>query len=300
MNMNIELRQLRYFVAVAEELHVGRAAQRLNMTQPPLSQSIQGLEAMLGAALFIRAKRGITLSAAGHALLPEARRLIKDSQALPELVRSAALGESGQLSIAFISTADYHLLPPVLREFRKRYPQVKLSLREATSDVQLEALRLGQIDLGLVIPPIPDKLAELVNYQAMMAEPLILAAPEDAKWLGKKKSVSLNQCQGQPLIIFPRANGPALYDAIVGCFQNAGITPEIGQEAIQMQTIIGLVSAGMGIALVPQSVSNLKRPGVAYRDIDQSTPLIETGVAWRKDNPSPVLQAFVALLIQQE
>ena len=302
VTMGIELRQLRYFVAVAEELHVGRAAQKLNMTQPPLSQSIQGLEAQLGAELFIRQKRGITLSAAGHALLPEARRLIKDSLALPDLVRSAALGESGQLSIAFISTADYNLLPPMLREFRKRYPQVQLSLREATSDVQLEALRLSQIDLGLLIPPLPEKLAGLLNYQAMMSEPLVLAAPADADWLGKKKRISLNACHGQPLIIFPRTVAPAMYYAIVGCFQSAGITPKIGQEAIQMQTIIGLVSAGMGIALVPQSVSNLKRPGVVYREIEQLmgqvSPSIETGIAWRKDNHSPVLNAFITLLLQ--
>ena len=296
MNAPIELRQLRYFVAVAEELHVGRAALRLNMTQPPLSQSIQGLEALLGAKLFIRQKRGITLSEAGHALLPEARRLIKECQALPELVKSAALGETGTLSLAFISTADYGLLPPVLREFRKNYPKVQLSLREATSDVQLEALRLGQIDLGLLIPPVPDKLSNILNYQTIMSEPLILAAASDAPWLKNRKHVSLTATQGQPLIIFPRAIAPAFYDAILGCFQQVGITPEIGQEAIQMQTIIGLVSAGMGIALVPQSVSNLKRPGVLYCGLTQATPQVETGIAWRKDNHSPVLQAFIALL----
>jgi len=296
MNTTIDLRQLRYFVAVAEELHVGRAAVRLNMTQPPLSQSIQGLEAQLGAQLFIRQKRGITLSAAGHVLLPEARRLIRDCEALPELVRSAALGEIGYLSLAFISTADYSLLPPLLREFRKGYPQVQLSLREATSDVQLDALRLGQIDLGLMIPPIPDKLNSILNYQTVMTEPLVLAAPADDGWLRNKKRISLSACQGQPLIIFPRAIAPAFYDAILGCFQSVGITPEIGQEAIQMQTIIGLVSAGMGIALVPQSVSNLKRPGVVYCELTEITPQIETGIAWRKDNHSPVLQAFIALL----
>ncbi|PRC92107.1 LysR family transcriptional regulator [Solimicrobium silvestre] len=293
--MNLELRQLRYFIAVAEELHVGRAAQRLHMTQPPLSQAIQGLEAMLGADLFIRQKRGITLSAAGHALLPEARRLIKDSLALPELVRCAALGEVGHISLAFVSTADYNLLPPLLRDFRSRYPQVQISLREATSDVQLEALRLGQIDLGLMIPPIPEKLADMLNYQAILSEPLILAAPSDSTWLSNKLQVSLLECQGQPLIIFPRAIAPAFYDSILGCFQSVGITPEIGQEAIQMQTIIGLVSAGMGIALVPQSVSNLKRPGVVYRELEQITPLIETGLAWRRDNHSPVLHAFIEL-----
>ena len=297
--MSIEFRQLRYFVAVAEELHVGRAAQRLHMTQPPLSQAIQGLEALLGVELFIRAKRGITLSAAGHALLPEARRLIKDSLALPELVRSAAQGETGQLSIALVSSADYNLLPPLLRDFRSHYPQVQISLREATSDVQLEALRLGQIDLGLMIPPIPDKLAEQLNYRAILSEPLILAAPGDAPWLKSKQGaakLSLADCQGQSLIIFPRKIAPTFYDAILGCFQQAGITPEIGQEAIQMQTIIGLVSAGMGIALVPQSVSNLKRPGVVYYDLVEKTPLVETGLAWRKDNHSPVLHAFTELI----
>ena len=296
MNAPIELRQLRYFVAVAEELHVGRAALRLNMTQPPLSQSIQSLEALLGAQLFIRKNRGITLSGAGQALLPEARRLIREFQALPNLVKSAAMGETGTLSLGFISTADYGLLPPVLREFRKRYPEVQLSLREATSDVQLEALRLGQIDLGLLIPPVPEKLSALINYQPIMSEPLILAIPSDAGWPGSRKRISLTRAQGQPLIIFPRTIAPAFYDAILGCFQSVGITPEIGQEAIQMQTIIGLVSAGMGIALVPQSVSNLQRPGVVYRALTQDTPQIETGIAWRKDNHSPVLQAFIALL----
>ena len=292
----IEIRQLRYFVAVAEEMHVGRAAQRLNMTQPPLSQSIQGLEALLGVDLFIRQKRGITLSAAGIALLPEARRLINDSQSLPELARRAAKGELGQLSVAFVSTADYNLLPSVLRDFRTSYPQVQLSLRESTSDVQLEALRSGQIDVGLMIPPIPEKLIELLHYQSVISEPLILAAPAELAALNNKTRVSLLECQGQPLIIFPRAIAPAFYDSIVGCFQQVGMTPEIGQQAIQMQTIIGLVSAGMGIALVPQSVSNLKRPGVIYRELAEETPQIETGLAWRKDNHSPVLNAFIELI----
>ena len=296
--MSIEFRQLRYFVTVAEELHVGRAAQRLNMTQPPLSQAIQGLEAKLGVALFLRQKRGISLSAAGLALLPEARRLIKASLALPDLVRSAAQGEHGHISIAFVSTADYNLLPPLLRDFRSRYPQVQISLREATSDVQLDALRLGQIDLGLMIPPIPEKLTQQLNYQPVLFEPLMLAAPSDSSWLepDNGQPLSLTICQGQPLIIFPRVIAPTFYDAILGCFQSVGLTPEIGQEAIQMQTIIGLVSAGMGIALVPQSVSNLKRPGVVYRELLQVTPQIETGIAWRRDNHCPVLHAFINLL----
>ena len=325
--MNFDLRQLRYFIAVAEEQHVGRAAVRLNMTQPPLSQAIQALETALGASLFIRQKRGISISAAGQALLPEARRLIKDTEALPELVQSAAQGETGQLALAFVSSADYNLLPPLLRDFRIRYPKVLISLREATSDIQLEALRLGQIDVGIMIPPLPDKLTHLLHYRPILLEPLILAVPSDASWLERasagndmtpsgasagttarrsgrprlSRHVSLQACQDMPLIIFPRAIAPAFYDTILGCFLRAGITPVIGQEAIQMQTIIGLVSAGMGIALVPQSVSNLKRPGVAYYAIKEMesplmTPQIETGIAWRQDNHSPVLQAFINLI----
>src|SRR4051812_15156741 len=146
--MNIELRQLRYFVAVAEEMHFGRAAARLHMTQPPLSQTIQSLEAALGTPLFARTKRSVALTPAGTALLPEARRLLTQAEVLPDLARRAASGESGRLSLAFVSTADYSVLPPFLREFRERYPQVHIDLREATSDVQLEDLEQGRIDVG--------------------------------------------------------------------------------------------------------------------------------------------------------
>ena len=294
--MSIELRQLRYFIAVAEELHVGRAAIRLNMTQPPLSQSIQGLEALLGTPLFIRQNRGIILSSAGAALLPEAKKLIKESQELGELVKTAARGEIGTLSLAFVSTADYNLLPPLLRDFRKYYPNVKINLQEATSDLQFESLQQGKIDAGILIPPISEKLMPQLHYENILSEPLILAAPMDAKWLGNSQKISLQACKNQPLIIFPRNIAPAFYDSIFGCFQSIGLTPEIGQEAIQMQTIISLVSAGMGIALVPQSVSNLKRSGVVYRDLLESTPQIETGLAWRRDNHSPVLRAFIELI----
>lgn len=294
--MPIELRQLRYFLAVAEELHFGRAAVRLHMTQPPLSQTIQSLETLLGTPLFIRTKRSVALTPAGLALLPEARRLLSQAEALPEIARRAASGASGRLSLAFVSTADYSVLPPLLREFRERYPQVQIDLREATSDVQLEDLVNGRIDAGLLIPPLPDKVKAELDYVAVLSEPLILAAPAGLKALRGKSKVSLKTLAEAPLIIFPRRIAPAFHDAILACFRNAGLTPAIGQEAIQMQTIVGLVSAGMGIALVPQSVSNLKRPGVEYKALADETPLVETGLAWRRDNPSPVLHGFLELL----
>ena len=292
----IELRPLRYFVAVAEEMHFGRAAARLHMTQPPLSQTIQALESQLGTPLFSRTRRSVALTAAGRALLPEAQRLLMQAESLPALVQRAAAGESGQLRLAFVSSADYSVLPVALREFRSAYPAVQIDLREATSDVQLEELAAGNIDLGILIPPVPDKLKTILDYFPVLTEPLVLALPADSKLATATRKVSLKSCAGLPLIIFPRRLAPALHDQILGCFREAGLTPSIEQEAIQMQTIVGLVAAGMGIALVPQSVSNLKRPGVEYRALKEASPLVEIGLAWRRDNTSPVLQSFLDLI----
>ncbi|RJF97977.1 LysR substrate-binding domain-containing protein [Noviherbaspirillum saxi] len=294
--MSIELRQLRYFVAVAEELHFGRAAARLHMTQPPLSQTIQSLETALGTPLFERTKRSVALTPAGTALLPEARRLLLQAEGLPDIARRAASGESGLLSLSFVSTADYSVLPPLLREFRERYPRVQIDLREATTDVQLDDLMQGRIDAGLLIPPLHDKAKAELDYLVVLLEPLILAVPQGIKNLRGKKTASLQQVADMPLIIFPRRIAPAFHDTILGSFRDAGLTPRIGQEAIQMQTIVGLVSAGMGVALVPQSVSNLKRPGVEYKPLSNKTVSVETGLAWRRDNPSPALRAFLELL----
>ena len=175
--MNLELRQLRYFVTVAEELHFGRAAARLHMTQPPLSQTIQALEELLGAPLFLRTRRSVALTPAGAALLPEARRMLAQAAELPELVRRAAAGESGRLSLAFVSSADYSVLPPFLRSYRAPIPQVQIDLQEATSDLQLDDLLHNRIDAGLLIPPLPDKARAELDYLKVLDEPLILAAP---------------------------------------------------------------------------------------------------------------------------
>ncbi|WP_342117842.1 LysR family transcriptional regulator [Pseudoduganella sp. OTU4001] len=302
--MNIELRQLRYFATVAEELHFGRAARRLHMTQPPLSQTIMALEETLGAPLFERNRRGVALTAAGAALLPEAQRLLQQAAGLPELVQRAATGASGRLSLAFVSSADYSVLPPSLRAYRAEYPQVEITLKEATSDLQLDDLLEGRVDAGLLIPPLPDRARQELDYLPVLSEPLVLAAPAELPALAAARArggkapgaADLRKLAGIPLIIFPRHISPGLYDAVLSVFREAGITPEVGQEAIQMQTIVSLVSAGMGLALVPQSVSNLRRPGVEYLPLVQSTPLVETGLAWRRDNASPVLRGFLELM----
>jgi DNA-binding transcriptional LysR family regulator len=198
--------------------------------------------------------------------------------------------------LAFVSSADYSVLPPILRAYRAAYPQVQITLQEATSDLQLDDLLNGRIDAGLLIPPLPDKAKAALDYLPVLNEPLILAAPADMPGLHGKRAIDLRSLPPLPLIIFPRPISPSLYDAILAVFRAAGLTPAIGQEAIQMQTIVSLVSAGMGIALVPESVSKLQRPGVEYRQLAQATPLVETGLAWRRDNTSPVLKGFLDLL----
>lgn len=292
--MNAELRQLRYFVAVAEEMHFGRAARRLHMTQPPLSQAIQALEAQLGTALFSRNRRSVALTAAGQTLLPEVQRLLQQVEALPALAQRSAAGESGRLSIAFVPVADYKVLPAALREFRAALPSVHLDLQEATTDIQIELLASGRIDVGFLLPPLPDKLKAEVDYLPLTSEPLVLALPEGTATT--KTRLSLKRCADLPLIIFPRRMSPAFHDQILACLRDAGLSPRIGQEAIQMQTIVSLVSAGMGFALVPQSVSNMKRPGVEYRAMQEPSPWVEIGLAWRRDNASPVLSAFLELM----
>jgi DNA-binding transcriptional LysR family regulator len=300
----LDLRQLRYFVAVAEERHFGRAASRLSMTQPPLSQQIMGLEEALGAPLFARNRRNVELTPVGRDLLPEVRRLLALADRLPALAQSLARGEAGELSLAFVSTADYGLLPPLMRAFTERYPGVRLQLVESTSDVQVEELVAGRIDAGLMIPPVPPRYAGQLSYLPLMREPLVVAMSDDTARLlderlakegdaSAEQAVPLHALADLPLVVFPRRLAPAFYDIIMDCYARAGIAPRIGQEAIQMQTIVSLVSAGMGVALVPRSLCNLRRTGVVYRPLRDAQPLVETGLLWRSDDVSPVLGGFV-------
>lgn len=298
----MDLRQLRYFVTVAEELHFGRAARRLAMTQPPLSQQIQALEEEIGVQLFVRTRRSVMLTPAGQQWLPEVRRVLADAAALPALAQRLARGEVGSLALAFVSTADYGILPDLLRHFRARHPEVQLQLREATSDVQLDALAEGAIDAGLVIRPQLAVMPHGLSYLPLVREPLVLAVPDGwrpagggSQGNGPPSSVSLRDAAHEPLIIFPRRSAPAFYDIITGYYARDGLTPVIAQEAIQMQTIVSLVSAGMGVALVPASLCNLRRTGVSYLALRDAGPEIETGLVWREGaaGVAPVLRSFI-------
>lgn len=304
-----DLRQLRYFVAVAEEQHFGRAAARLSMTQPPLSQAIRALEEALGVELFARTRRSVELTAVGADLLPEVRRILASADALRPLAQSLARGEAGVLALAFVSTADYGLLPLLLRDFGARYPRVRLQLAEATNDVQVDELVAGRIDAGLVIAPVPPRHAAQLAYLPVAREPLVIAMPAalsaqlggaeaeadaDDGWCATP--VNLRDLADVPLVVFPRHLAPGFHDTIMDCYGAAGLAPRVGQEAIQMQTIVSLVSAGMGVALVPQSLRHLRRTGVVYRPLAQAVPTIETGLVWRVQEVSPVLAAFIEIV----
>jgi DNA-binding transcriptional LysR family regulator len=292
----IELRLWRQFAAVAQELHFGRAARSLHMTQPPLTQAIAQLERLLGARLFERSKRSVRLTPAGEALLPQVRDLLARARTLPIQARAAADGELGRLRIAFVSTVGFALLPHWLRTFRARHPQVQMELIEATGDVQLEALARGDVDAGFMLHS-PGFAPAGLSHLEVAREPLVLALPETHP-LASAARLPLAQVLAEPLVIFPRRIVPSLHDAILGMYHAGGREPRIVQEAIQMQTIVNLVSAGLGLAWVPQSVREFQRSGVVYRQLGgrqaAQVPECETTLVWNTD--SAVLARFMEVV----
>jgi DNA-binding transcriptional LysR family regulator len=291
----IELRHWRQFLAVAEELHFGRAAARLHMTQPPLTQAIAGLEQTLGASLFDRTRRRVALTPAGAALLPEVRELLARARALPPLARGAARGELGRIRLAFVSTAGFELLPRWVRAWREQAPGVHLELIEATSDVQAELLERGEIDAGLMLLASGSPSPGLAHWRVAV-EPLVLALPEQHA-LAQGSRWTLAQVLAEPLVIFPRRIASSLHDAVFALYHAGGRAPQVAQEAIQMQTIVNLVSAGLGLAWVPQSVERFQRAGVVYRPAPghgaRRVPACETRLVWSTERVSPVLARFL-------
>lgn len=293
----MDTRQLRHFAAVAEVLHFGRAAKQLNMTQPPLSQSIMALERELGVALFVRSKRSVALTPFGEQWLVHVRAALAGVGALPELAKRLRDGEAGRLELSFVSTADYSILPDLVRRYAALYPAVEIALTEATSDVQIAALLDGKGHVGIIIPPAGGELAEPLSYRRLVSEPLVAAVPESWIEEGRLSLVAEElppeAVVGAPLIIFPRRSAPAFYDLVTGYFTAHGGNARIVQEAIQMQTIISLVSAGMGIALVPASLRSLARTGVRYVSLREGAPSLESGIVWRRDDATPTLERFL-------
>ncbi|NDZ11449.1 LysR family transcriptional regulator [Variovorax sp. WS11] len=301
---SIELRAWRQFLAVAEELHFGRAAQRLHMTQPPVTQGIAQLEKTLGVVLFDRTRRRVALTPAGEALLPEVRELLARAQALPGRARAAAAGELGRVRLAFVSTIGFERLPAWVREFRLQCPEVALELVEATGDVQLEAFARGEIDAGLMLHS-PGFAPPGLERLAVTEEPLVLALPARHP-LARRPKLPLAEALAEPLVIFPRRIVPSLHDAIFGLYHAAGRAPQVAQEAIQMQTIVNLVWGGLGLAWVPESVTQFRRAGVVYRAAAEFAPAArrrplvlpacETSLVWPAAGANPALARFVQFI----
>jgi DNA-binding transcriptional LysR family regulator len=286
----MELRHLRYFIAVAEELHFGKAAERLHIAQPPLSQQIQQLEAELGVKLFHRkTKRQIQLTEAGKVFLQEAYQLLVQLETAVALTQRIGRGQTGQLRIGFTSLAIYNLLPSILRQFREQFPEVELVLLELTTSQQEQALKDSLIHVGFAHPPLED---DTISYKCIHRESLVVALSSTHS-LAQQEYISVLSLLHEPLIVFPRYLAPGLYDRIMSLFEQRNFKPNITQEAIQMQTIIGLVSAGMGVAITPSTLENLQRSGVAYRPILEEVPVIETAVVWRENSLTPIVDNFL-------
>lgn len=286
----MELRHLRYFIAVAEELHFTKAAERLHIAQPPLSQQIQQLEAELGVKLFERkTKRQVQLTEAGKVFLQEAYQLLVQLETAVALTQKTGRGETGQLRIGFTSLVIYDLLPLILRQFREQFLEVELVLLELTTSKQEQALRDSLIHVGFAHPPLED---DTLSYKCIHSETLVVALSSTHS-LAEKEHICVQSLLSEPLIMFPRYLAPGLYDRIMSLFQQRNFKPNITQEAIQMQTIIGLVSAGMGVAITPSSLQNLQRSGVVYRPILEEVPVIETAIIWQQNNLTPIVENFL-------
>ncbi len=287
----MELRHLRYFVAVAEELHFGRAARRLLMTQPPLSMQIQQLEREVGVTLLRRTKRNVELTDAGKQLLIHARKVIQAADEAILVTQRAQQGKVGELDIAFASDIANRVLPPLIKDYRARFPDVELRLRETPTAEQVTLLLTDQVHVGFLHPPIP---SDGLNIRLLKEEYMILAIPAGHRLAGSAP-VELSELANESFVRYPRRLNPGSHDMIWGRLVEAGVQLHVAQEAGQVTTLLSLVASGVGLAILPSSVRALEREGVEYRELAHPIPL-QIGVAWRADATNPILAGLLAVI----
>jgi DNA-binding transcriptional LysR family regulator len=292
----MELRHLRYFVAVAEEGHVTRAAERLGIQQPPLSQQIHALERELDVQLFRRKPRGVELTPAGRALLDEARAILARADEAIAATKRAAQGEAGRIGIGLTSSASFHpFVPRAIRAFREAHPLVALALEESGTTELVAALRAQTIDAAFVRSPFGDSLD--LTVRPLLEEPMVAALPSGHALSGGGEALPLAALAGETFILYRRPVGPGLHDAIIAACDRAGFSPRIGQEAPRMLSTLSLVAAGVGVTVVPASMSRLEAEGVAYRPLDPAALLTAPlNLAYRRDEISAAVRRFVALV----
>ncbi len=287
-----DLNQLRCFVTVAEELHFGRAAARLNMTQPPLSRQIQVLEHIIDAPLLERTSRSVRLTPAGRSFLPEARRILKLAESAAQVAHRIALGKTGSLKIGFTAAAAYGFLPDLIAACRARLPEVDFSLKEMVSGDQLEALASGQIDAGLLRPPIarPEFASRRV-----LAEPLLAAIPKRHA-LASAATVSIKDFDGEPLVMYSPYEARYFHDLLVSLFTHADVLPRYVQHLSQIHSILAMVRAGLGLAIVPAAAASLKIADVRLRPLKLRTAApVELFLVWRRDDENPLVRSLIEI-----
>ena len=287
----MELRHLRYFVAVAEELHFTRAALRLNIAQPPLSQQIRALEGELGVQLFLRTRRSVALTDAGQALLVRAREMLAAAQSLPGELRRVARGEVGLLRIGFSSTLPLtKVLRDVVADHRRTHPDVALNLREMHSQQQFDGLLRGELDVGLV--RYNESAPEGIRLVVLRRDPLRLVVPASHRF-ARRKSVAIAECRDEPFIGFPGDAGTGTGPLLKRLCAQAGFEPRIAQEAREATTQIGLVAAGLGIAVLPAPLEAVRIEGVHYVPLEGEGAVLEMSAATRADEASERVLGFV-------
>jgi DNA-binding transcriptional LysR family regulator len=292
----MELRHLRYFVAVAEELHFTRAAERLGIKQPPLSLQIRLLEEEIGTSLFRRLKRGVELTETGRVLLGEAQRLLAQAEQTKTAVQSHARGAAGRINLGFAGVTYIHRqVIDIIRAFRARYLDVVISPEQSNTARLVASLRSREIDVAFVRPPIID--TEGLSIEPLVDEPMVIVLPESHPH-ARDRSMPLSSLKSDTLILFPRSIGPGLHDSIIASCNQAGLSPKLGQEASQTVSIVYMVAAGFGISIVPQSLEQLHSEGVAYLRIEGHAPRALVSLAYRRGDRSTVVRNFVALAQQ--
>ena len=285
-----DLRQLRHFIAVAERLHFGRAAAALHMSQPPLSRSIRDLEGRVGATLLARTRRRVELTPEGARFLEEAKRLLAQLERVVLEVGGMAAGAGGRLRLGFVSLADYGVLPGLLKSYKAARPGVALALREMLSPDQATALAAGELDFGLLLPPVAGADLEHVVVQR---ERFVAALPARHRLARQRGRLAVRELADEAFVMAPREIAPGLHDIVAALTSRAGFAPRVAQEAIQMQTVVSLVSSGLGVAIVPASVANLGRRGVVYREIADVHPRLDLWLAWRRGALGAAAREFI-------
>jgi DNA-binding transcriptional LysR family regulator len=287
----VELRHLRYFVAVAEELHFGRAAQRLHIVQPALSKQISLLERELGVRLLERTKRHVQLTHAGVAFLEDARKTIAQAEQAVEHAHLAGRGERGVLRIGFIAPAVYNLLPRTLRAYRTRFPGVRLRLSEVSNRSAIDGVANEHLDIAFVRLPIEDD--RRLCRVTVSEEPVIIALPIGHA-LAEQVDVELRSLAEESFVMISRAQEPALYDHYVAWCLESGFSPRVVHEVDRTHVAVGLVAGGLGAAFVPTCARAMAHPGVAYRPLREPAPRLAMGALWHSGGGSSVLAGFLA------